>query len=310
MKVYNLENIKSATELKHWTEVISMNERSIIVLDTFTGIAQKLQAVSISLFHLDIEKVMNQLQDFENDCGNWLDNLLSSEIQKAEAAKEIKVHIDQISRLCNENLNIIDDHEIMAHGAMISSLILSHYLEECTKKNFILNSCHFMRLGFDRKPDIKYVKKNVEELMKACPDVPILITQSRLCKNVYDEVDFFPQIGNELCRYCAIPFKDFYFTPASVFPAFGDAELQGHRTAGPVPERYWRSVFYTGLLRPKWSIRKGEFRESAFCHSIWLYYSILQKKTFSGKQEISRMIFWLTNNRKRTTNRLTLCAHQ
>lgn len=101
MKVYNLENIKSATELKHRTEVISMNERSIIVLDTFTGIAQKLQAVSISLFHLDIEKVMNQLQDFENDCGNWLDNLLSSEMQKAEAAKEIKVHIDQISRLCN-----------------------------------------------------------------------------------------------------------------------------------------------------------------------------------------------------------------
>ena len=52
MKVYNLENIKSATELKHRTEVISMNERSIIVLDTFTGIAQKLQAVSISLFRL------------------------------------------------------------------------------------------------------------------------------------------------------------------------------------------------------------------------------------------------------------------
>ena len=197
MKVYNLENIKSATELKHWTEVINMNERSIIVLDTFTSIAQKLQAVSISLFHVDIEEVMSQLQDFENDCRNWLDNLLSSEIQKAEAAKEIKVHIDQISRLCNENLNIIDDHEIMAHGAMISSLILSHYLEECTKKNFILNSCHFMRLGLDRKPDIKYVKKNVEELMKDCPDVHILITQSRLCKNVYDEVDFFPQIGNE-----------------------------------------------------------------------------------------------------------------
>mgnify|MGYP001257994373 FL=1 len=167
MKVYNLENIKSAAELKHRTEVISMNERSIIVLDTFTGIAQKLQAVSISLFHLDIEKVMNQLQDFENDCGNWLDNLLSSEMQKAEAAKEIKVHIDQISRLCNENPNIIDDHEIMAHGAMISSLILSHYLEECTKKNFILNSCHFMRLGLDRKPDIKYVKKNVEEIGRA-----------------------------------------------------------------------------------------------------------------------------------------------
>ena len=57
MKVYNLENIKSATELKHRTEVISMNERSIIVLDTFTGIAQKLQAVSISRYRKGYESI-------------------------------------------------------------------------------------------------------------------------------------------------------------------------------------------------------------------------------------------------------------
>lgn len=88
MKVYNLENIKSATELKHRTEVISMNERSIIVLDTFTGIAQKLQAVSISLFHLDIEKVMNQLQDFENDCGNWLTIFFPPKCRKQKLPKK------------------------------------------------------------------------------------------------------------------------------------------------------------------------------------------------------------------------------
>ena len=104
MKVYNLENIKSATELKHWTEVINMNERSIIVLDTFTGIAQKLQAVSISLFHVDIEEVMSQLQDFENDCRNWLDNLLSSEMQKAEAAKEMGIQLGAIIKSPMEGL--------------------------------------------------------------------------------------------------------------------------------------------------------------------------------------------------------------
>ena len=64
MKVYNLENIKSAAELKHRTEAISMNERSIIVLDTFTGIAQKLQAVSISLFHLRYRKGYESIAGF------------------------------------------------------------------------------------------------------------------------------------------------------------------------------------------------------------------------------------------------------
>ncbi len=57
MKVYNLENIKSATELKHRTEVISMNERSIIVLDTFTGIAPKKSCkLFLFLYSISISK--------------------------------------------------------------------------------------------------------------------------------------------------------------------------------------------------------------------------------------------------------------
>lgn len=72
-------------------------------------------------------------------------------------------------------MNIIDDYEIMVYGVMIFFFILLYYLEECMKKNFILNLCYFMWLGFDWKLDIKYVKKNVEELMKVCFDVFIFI---------------------------------------------------------------------------------------------------------------------------------------
>ena len=56
MKVYNLENIKSATELKHRTEVISMNERSIIVLDTFTGHCPKDCKLFLFLYSISISK--------------------------------------------------------------------------------------------------------------------------------------------------------------------------------------------------------------------------------------------------------------
>lgn len=197
MKVYNLENIKSVADLKHLLKAVTPDEHSIIVLDTFPGIAKKLQALSISLFHADEEKVVDQLEDFEDYCGDWLDNLLPFGALKTEADKEMKKHIDRIACLCDEAPNLIDDHEIMAHGAMISSIILSYYLQECKEKNLVLDSCRFMRLGLDRKPDIEYVRKNVEEMMKDSPDVPILIAQSRLCRNVYDEVDFFPHGGNE-----------------------------------------------------------------------------------------------------------------
>ena len=56
MKVYNLENIKSATELKHRTEVISMNERSIIVLDTFYRHCPKAASMFLFLYSISISK--------------------------------------------------------------------------------------------------------------------------------------------------------------------------------------------------------------------------------------------------------------
>lgn len=55
MKVYNLENIKSAAELKHRTEVISMNERSIIVLDTFTALPKSCK-LFLFLYSISISK--------------------------------------------------------------------------------------------------------------------------------------------------------------------------------------------------------------------------------------------------------------
>lgn len=197
MKVYNLENIQSVAILKRLVKAIQPDERSIIVVDTFPGIAKRLQNISISLFHMDAEKTMEQLENLGDYCSDWLDNLLPFGALRTEANKKLKEHIDQIACLCDEAPNLIDDHEIMAHGGMISSIILSYYLTECKKMNSVLDSCHFMRLGSDRKPDMEYIKKDVEELMKDCPDVPILITQSRLCKNVYNETDFFPQGGNE-----------------------------------------------------------------------------------------------------------------
>lgn len=55
MKVYNLENIKSATELKHWTEVINMNERSIIVLDTLPALPKSCK-LFLFLYSMSISK--------------------------------------------------------------------------------------------------------------------------------------------------------------------------------------------------------------------------------------------------------------
>lgn len=198
MKIYSLENIKTPHDLMCVTENIKTEPSScVIVLDTFTDIADKIQEISISLFHIEIEAALSQVQSLADYCMDWLNRMIVSEKLRTEAGNDIKMHIHHIMDLCNEAPRLVDDREIMAQGAIISTLFLSHLLRMRGKENCILNSCDFLRLGIDRKPDMENSCKNVKELIKNAPDVSLYITQNALCMNVYNETCILPHGGTD-----------------------------------------------------------------------------------------------------------------
>ena len=99
----------------------------------------------ISLFHVDIEEVMSQLQDFENDCRNWLDNLLSSEIQKAEAAKEIETACSFWAMLVKVSSTIIERSFMLITSVQCFSSVADLIFSKLYTFIFLL---HFILLEF------------------------------------------------------------------------------------------------------------------------------------------------------------------
>ena len=135
MKIYSLENIKTPLDLVCMTENIKTDISCVIVLDTFTDIADKIQKISISLFHIEIEDALREVQSLSDDCMDWLNRMIVSEGRREEAEQDIKIHIRQMADLCNEAPRLVDDRDIMAQGAIISSLFLSHLLRMQGKEN-------------------------------------------------------------------------------------------------------------------------------------------------------------------------------
>lgn len=219
MKIYSLENIKTPLDLVCMTENIKTDISCVIVLDTFTDIADKIQKISISLFHIEIEDALREVQSLSDDCMDWLNRMIVSEGRREEAEKDIKIHIRQMADLCNEAPRLVDDRDIMAQGAIISSLFLSHLLRMRGKENCVLHSCKFLRLGVDRKPDMENSRKNVEELMKELPDVPLYITQNALCMNVYNETCLLPHGGTDY--YAALTGAVFHATEVVLYTSGG-----------------------------------------------------------------------------------------
>ncbi len=197
MKIYSLDNINTPHDLMYVAENIKVNQPCVIVLDTLTEIADRMQEISISLFHIEIEYALSKVQLLADYCRNWMNRMIASEELERKAANDINIHIRHISDLCNEAPHLIDDRQIMAHGTIISTLFLSYLLRMQGKENCILNSHHFLRLGVDRMPDMENSRQHVKELMEASPNVHIYITQNALCTNVYNETCILPHGGTD-----------------------------------------------------------------------------------------------------------------
>lgn len=90
MKIYSLENIKTPLDLVCMTENIKTDISCVIVLDTFTDIADKIQKISISLFHIEIEDALREVQSLSDDCMDWLNRMIVSEGRREEAEQDIK----------------------------------------------------------------------------------------------------------------------------------------------------------------------------------------------------------------------------
>lgn len=197
MKIYSLDSIKTPHDLMCIAENIKTSQPCVIVLDTLTDIADKVQEISISLFHIEIEYALKKVQLLTDYCMDWINRTIASERLKKEAANDIKIRIGRITELCNEAPYMIDDHELMAQGSIISTLFLSYFLRMRGTENCILNSFYFLRLGIDRKPDMENSRKNLEEYIKDSPDMPVYITQNELCMNVYNETCLLPHGGKD-----------------------------------------------------------------------------------------------------------------
>ena len=197
MKIHSLENLKTPHDLMCVTKSINTDQPCVIVLDTLTDITDKIQEISISLFHIEIECALKKVQLLTDCCMSWVNRMITAEELRKEAENDIKRYIRSITDLCNEVPSLVDDREIMAQGAIISTLFLSYLLRMQGKENSILNSCNFLRLGIDRKPDMENSCKNLKELMKDSSDVPIYITQNALCMNVYNETCILPHGGTD-----------------------------------------------------------------------------------------------------------------
>ena len=72
---------------------------------------------------------------------------------------------------------MFDEKEILAQGELISTFLMTCYLEEQGVKVVLLPALNFMRITMDNEPDMEYIAKHLNTLLEQNKEAEIYITQ-------------------------------------------------------------------------------------------------------------------------------------
>ena len=95
-----------------------------------------------------------------------------------------------------EILNALEEKISLAQGELLSSHLLTYYLQEQGMDVALLSALDFMRIDMQGEPDNDFIRENLQAAM-AGQSAQVYVTQGFICKNVQGNIDNLKRGGSD-----------------------------------------------------------------------------------------------------------------
>ena len=96
-----------------------------------------------------------------------------------------------------DNFTENDEKAILAQGELMSTFMVTCYLQEQGIKTALLPALDFMKTDADAEPDMNYISAGAAKQLAAVPDMQIYITQGFICRNAEGNIDNLQRGGSD-----------------------------------------------------------------------------------------------------------------
>ena len=190
-------SVGSAQRIKNVASIICDQEQKIVVLSAMAGTTNSLVEISECFHKKDPEKANAVLSSLEQAYVNHIEELYRSDVYKEKAMQYMLERSQHVWSFSNMPFSMFDEKEILAQGELISTFLMTCYLEEQGVKVVLLPALNFMRITMDNEPDMEYIAKHLNTLLEQNKEAEIYITQGFICRNAYGEIDNLQRGGSD-----------------------------------------------------------------------------------------------------------------
>lgn len=190
-------SVGSAQRIKNVASIISDREEKIVVLSAMSGTTNSLIEISECFRKKNPEKANTILTSLEQSYVNHIEELYKSDFYKEKAMQCTLERFQYVWSFSNMPFSVFDEKEILAQGELISTFLMTCYLEEQGIKAVLLPALNFMRITTDNEPDMEYISSHLKKLLSQYKDTNLYITQGFICRNAYGSVDNLERGGSD-----------------------------------------------------------------------------------------------------------------
>ena len=190
-------SVGSPQRMKEVAKLINNGEKKIVVLSAMSGTTNSLVEISDYLYKKNPEGANEVINKLERKYKQHIEELYSTDEYKQKTTAFIKDIFNGTRSFTKDIFTLFEEKVILSQGELISTNMVTNYLQEQGVNVVLLPALDFMRTDKNGEPDPSYIKSKLANQLEQHPDADLYITQGFICRNAYGEVDNLQRGGSD-----------------------------------------------------------------------------------------------------------------
>ena len=188
-------SVGSAERIRNVAELISKSGCNIVVLSAMSGTTNTLVEISGYLYNKNSDSARDTINTLKAKYEKVVSELYSTEEYRSKAAEYVNSIFTYLPGFTKQLFSQTEEKIILAQGELLSTHLMTYYLQEQGVKVVLLPALDYMKTDFQGEPDLDYIAAHLKPLLKEKAD--LYITQGYICRNAHDEIDNLQRGGSD-----------------------------------------------------------------------------------------------------------------
>ena len=191
-------SVGSAERMKGVTSLVTESgEPTFIVLSAMSGTTNSLVEIADYLYKKNPDGANEVINGLEQKYAAVVDELYATDEYKQKTNEFLSEEFAYLRSFTKELFTSFEEKTIVAQGEIISTNMVTNYMQEQGFDACLLSALDFMRTDKNAEPDSEYIKQKLQAIMKNNEGHQVYITQGFICRNAYGEIDNLQRGGSD-----------------------------------------------------------------------------------------------------------------